>query len=156
MLKAAVLCALVLVVTGCGRTYSVAQVRTALAGAGVRVLWVEPVPHACPAPAQPFPSPLWAAEQLMFDLPGVAAPRRLFDARGGTVLVFCGTHDAWRAQQGLRFLREALSAKRGHGGVGTLGADRALAHARYVRRGNVLFLVLGRQPRLDAAAARLH
>jgi hypothetical protein len=82
----------------------------------------------------------------MFDRPGVAVPRDEFQLPGGSVLVFCGTYDAWRAQQGLRFLREIRPRP---------GAFPTLFHAHSVRRGNVLFVEVGRQPRLDAAAARL-
>jgi hypothetical protein len=145
--KAASLCVLALVLAGCGRTYSEAQVRRALVAAGTPIQENGPVfPDACPASASSFPPLAWAAQELMFDVPGVATPRALFEVRDGSVLVFCGTYDAWRAQQGLRFLREVRPRPR---------AFLTLLRARSIRRGNVLFVEIGRQPRLDAAAARL-
>jgi len=155
--KAVVLCVLAVALAGCGRTYSVAQVRGALAGAGVVVERVGTYPRNCPGPSEPFPSPAWVLEQFTFDPPAGVRPLQVIDVAGGVVMLFCGTHDAWFVQEVFfpRARAELLDEIR-HPVEGLLGAENTvLLREHEVRRGNVLFVEIGRQPRLDDAAARL-
>ncbi len=95
-------------------------------------------------PQRPFAVPQLVLDQLLIDPPRFVPPRAVLFTDSGVVFVFRGTHDAWQSERALT-----------GGFVFRLAGVRIAPRLHTRRRGNVLFVSIGRQPRLDEAAARL-
>lgn len=154
------LLAVALVASGCGKTYSVEETRAALDAAGVRSERSDSLSLtleiALGDTSDEFPPPELAVGELLFDVPRIDRPVYATGIGESQLIVFRGTHDAWAAQQTFALAKRQLTEdalRRVPREVRPL--LRLFATARTIRHGNVLIVLRGRDPQLEAVASRL-